>query len=1092
MRCGAPPSDGGAPYNGRAMGVEDRDYHRDGGGASGAGFIRSCPRCGRSFPAALWRMHAHNPQQARCGEAGCLERGVGYRPDAPSAEAPGPLCAEHLMRYRRQGHDVRFVDGGVCSVCDGHGQTASHTGEWMRCPQCLGAGYESEDVVERRRERARQEEKEARRREENRRAAEEARRRSEEASRAAEERRRSEARHEAEEERRRSEARQSEEERRRSEARQAEEERRRAEARYAEEERRRAEARYAEEERRRQTESSPWGGYAGRAAQGQCPSCGGAGRVATKYHRVLDIPLGASPDEITQAFRRKAMQHHPDRNKAPDATLRMQEVSEARAMLVGSESIRAGAECSLCNGRGAVSFEQPWQGQAQRGQTEREPAGRGAGGAGAYSGSGGGQSGSGGGSSGGSGWGWFWIAAVIGVFAAFVYFSRETPSPAFSPAASAPTRTPQAVRAFNPTPTATPRATPTPLSAVAATWTPNPTWTPQPTWTPTPTATPNPTWTPAPTWTPTPAMSDGATAVRAPPPQPTATPTPRPTPRPTATPRPATGQESLEAVAARVRPSVVHVTAGRSAGSGVIVETDSSGRAIIVTNHHVIEDSPNRVRVQVEDSSWHSAVVHGSDAARDLAVLSICCSPDFRAASLSGARAPQGASVFAMGYPVDVFDSGVASLTDGVVSRVFLDTEGRRWLVQTNAEINPGNSGGPLFAMSGEVVGINAFIQRETAGGLNIEGYGFAISSETVIDVLPTLKAGRTLGGATPTPRLQPTPIPWRGSRNRFGPTDGAMPNEDDNYIETYYAGLHIRALSAQATFHNPSSSVGGWDYGFLFRSAGDNRFHAVVVTVNGTWFHYLRNGSSDGNTIDSGHADALRTWDGAPNELRLVAIASIGWFFINGELVATLDLTDGPAVGDVSLVTDYHLAHERDGGLTRFQGFAVREPRLVETASGELAHADDGLIKSQWVTSGVGDFIVSATFINPYPADVGSWDYGVAFRDDPNRRNAFDAVAVGSDGSWEHFRRDGANASVHSDSGRARVNLGEKAGNTLWLMAVGGAGVLSVNREPADALDLSGAPLRGGVWVGTGFYEGNEVPGYATSYADVEIWSLD
>ena len=898
-----------------------------------------------------------------------------------------------------------------------------------------GAGRESEDDLERRRERARQEEKEARRREENRRAAEEARRRSEEYRRAA-------------------------------------------------------------EERSRQETYPPWGGYAGGAAQGQCPSCGGAGRVATKYHRVLDIPLGASPDEITQAFRRKAMQYHPDRNKAPDATLRMQEVSEARAMLVGSESIRAGAECSLCNGRGVVAFEQPRQGQAQRPRTEREPAGRSAGnggagnGDGAYSGAGGGRSGPGGGSSGRGGWNWFWVAAVIGVFAAFVYFSRETPPPTFSPAAPAPTRTPQIVHATNPT--ATPRPTPIPPSAVEATWTPNPTWTPAPTWTPTPSATPNPTWTPAPTWTPTPAALDGATAVRAPPPQPTATPTPRPTPRPTATPRPATGQESLEAVAARVRPSVVHVTAGRSAGSGVIVETDSSGRATIVTNHHVIEESPNRVRVQVEDNSWHAATVHGSDATRDLAVLSICCSQDFRAASLSGARAPQGASVFAMGYPVDVFASGVASLTDGVVSRVFLDTEGRRWLVQTNAEINPGNSGGPLFAMSGEVVGINAFIQRETAGGLNIEGYGFAVASETVIDVLPTLKSGRTLGGATPTPtlRLQPTPTPWRGPRNSFGPVDGAMPHETDGYIETYAANVDLEHFSASAAFVNPSS--GGWDYGFLFRWTGQNRFHIVALTANGRWVHDRREGGADSISVDSGRTSALRTGAGASNELRLVAIDSTGWLFVNGEFATTLDLEGGAAEGDVAVMTGYHRGSERSGSATQFRGFAVREPRLVETASGELAHADDGLIKSQWVTGGVGDFIVSATFINPYSSDVGSWDYGVAFRDDPNRRNAFDAVAVGSDGAWEHFRRDGANASVHSDSGRARVNLGEKAGNTLWLMAVGGAGVLSVNSEPADALDLSGAPTRGGVWVGTGFYEGNEVPGHATSYADLQVWSLD
>ena len=283
------------------------------------------------------------------------------------------------MRRRRQGRDVRLVDGGVCALCDGHGQTASHTGEWLRCPQCFGAGYESEVVLERRREQAREEEKEARRREENRRDAEEARRRSEEARRAADERSRSEeeARKAAEESRRRQEANSAR--RREENRRDAEEARRRSEeARRAAEERsrREEEARKAAEARRRQEANSARSGHAGRAAPAQCPSCGGSGRVATKYHRVLDIPLGASPEEISQAFRRKAMEHHPDRNKAPDATSRMQAVSEARALLVESESIRAGAECSLCNGRGAVASDQPWQAQAQREQAQREQAQR--------------------------------------------------------------------------------------------------------------------------------------------------------------------------------------------------------------------------------------------------------------------------------------------------------------------------------------------------------------------------------------------------------------------------------------------------------------------------------------------------------------------------------------------------------------------------------------------------------------------------------------------------------------------------------------------------------------------------------------------
>ena len=510
----------------------------------------------------------------------------------------------------------------------------------------------------------------------------------------------------------------------------------------------------------------------------------------------------------------------------------------------------------------------------------------------------------------------------------------------------------------------------------------------------------------------------------------------------------------------------------------------------MVTNHHVIENAPGGVRVQVENDGWRIATVLGSDADRDIAALSICCSSNFQAASLSGARPPQGASVFAMGYPLDAFDSGVPSLTDGVVSRVFLDARGKRWLVQTNAEINPGNSGGPLFAMSGEVVGVNAFIQRETAGGLNIEGYGFAVASETVIDLLPALKAGRTFGATpTPIPQTQPTLTPRGGSRNRFGPADGAMHHDDDGYIEEYEANVHLRDFSAAATFVNPSTD--GWDYGFLFRSAGENRFHVVALTSQGRWVHDLRDGGPESMEMDAGWTDALRTEAGASNEARLVAVASVGFLFVNGAYTAALDLSGGASEGGVSLMTGYHRGAERPGSVTRFRGFSAREPRLTETASGELVHRSDGLIQSHRITGGAGDFIVVATFTNPYSAVAGSWDYGVGFRDAPGRRNVFDALTLSSDGGWEHFRRAGANTRVHRDFGRTQVDARAGGENTLWFLAVGDAGILSVNREPVDALDLSGSEARGDVWAGTGFYAGNEIPGYATGY-DLQIWSLD
>ena len=560
-------------------------------------------------------MHAHNPQQAHCDEPGCQERGIGYCSDAPFAEGLGPLCAEHLMHYRRHGHDVRFVDGGVCPGCDGHGQIASHTGQWLRCPQCFGAGYESEEVVERRREQARREEKEARRREENRRAAEEARRRSEEA-------------------------------RRRSE---------------------------------------------------------GAGRAAEE--------------------RAAGKQSQPD-TEQPVQDLNREE-RDAR--------LEEGFSSPSADDEGLAS---------------------------SHSG--------GGGSSGRRCWfvGVVTLAALVVTLAALVGIVAliytepggvSAPASTAIPMATTPTWTPE------PTWTPTPSPTVDPLSGYidpGRRWSPNAPLRPSPTplLRATPAATidplsgyidpgrrrqPNVTLLPSPTpfSRATPAATIGPFSGYIDPGsrrQPNVPLRPAPTPLPRATPPPA--QESLEAVAARVQPSVVKISAGRSRGSGFIVEVNASGRAIVVTNHHVIEDSPRNIRALVNDSRRYSATLLDYDATRDLAALSICCDRGFRSVSLSRVLPPQGASVFAMGYPV--FDAGEASLTRGVVSRRFEDSAYRSWVVQTDAPINPGNSGGPLFAMNGRVVGVNTSIQRETTDGRHVEGFGFAIASVTVVSLLPALKAG--------------------------------------------------------------------------------------------------------------------------------------------------------------------------------------------------------------------------------------------------------------------------------------------------------------------------------------------------------------
>ena len=67
----------------------------------------------------------------------------------------------------------------------------------------------------------------------------------------------------------------------------------------------------------------------------------GNARMAKKdYYEVLGVPRGATKEEIKAAYRKLALQYHPDRNKSPGAEERFKEISEAYAVLSDDEKRR--------------------------------------------------------------------------------------------------------------------------------------------------------------------------------------------------------------------------------------------------------------------------------------------------------------------------------------------------------------------------------------------------------------------------------------------------------------------------------------------------------------------------------------------------------------------------------------------------------------------------------------------------------------------------------------------------------------------------------------------------------------------------------
>lgn len=80
------------------------------------------------------------------------------------------------------------------------------------------------------------------------------------------------------------------------------------------------------------------------------------------YYEVLNVPRGASKEEIKKAYRKLALKYHPDRNRSPEAEEKFKEISEAYAVLSDDEKRMQYDQFGHAGIRGRYSWDEIFRG----------------------------------------------------------------------------------------------------------------------------------------------------------------------------------------------------------------------------------------------------------------------------------------------------------------------------------------------------------------------------------------------------------------------------------------------------------------------------------------------------------------------------------------------------------------------------------------------------------------------------------------------------------------------------------------------------------------------------------------------------------
>ena len=110
-----------------------------------------------------------------------------------------------------------------------------------------------------------------------------------------------------------------------------------------------------------------------------------------------------------------------------------------------------------------------------------------------------------------------------------------------------------------------------------------------------------------------------------------------------------------------------------------------------------------------------------------------------------------------------------------------------------------------------------------------------------------------------------------------------------------------------------------------MLRHSKSHALHSIGVGSRGNWYHYVGQGTVDSiKRVTNRPSRYVDTSPTGINFLRIIALGDRGWFFVNGNYVAELDLSGWTERGNVQAFANHFHGHGLRNNSTEFDQFVI------------------------------------------------------------------------------------------------------------------------------------------------------------------------